>query len=55
MTFCSKCKVELDESEFDPRIGECPKCGECYTDYDYAQVLKSVNKSNGLIKLEKIK
>jgi Zn-finger nucleic acid-binding protein len=44
MTFCFKCKVELEESEFDPRIGECPKCGESYTDYEYAQVLKSIDK-----------
>ena len=38
---CPKCKEILEESDFDEKIGECPKCGNCYTDKEHNNILKS--------------
>jgi len=38
--YCTRCKVLLEESDFDPRIGECPRCGRQYTDKEYKAILK---------------
>ena len=37
---CKDCNETLEESEFDRRIGECPKCHNNYTDKEYADILK---------------
>lgn len=35
------CNETLEESQFDPRIGECPRCGKQYTDREYKDILDS--------------
>ena len=45
---CPKCKKEdLEESEFDKRIGICSACGSEFTDKEYNQILKSVHDLDG--------
>jgi len=40
---CKKCGRTLEESDFDPRIGECPKCGDQYMDKEYAEIQKDLH------------
>lgn len=41
---CPKCKdIDLEESDFDSRIGDCPKCNNSFTDKEYNKILKTMD------------